>query len=150
MSEIPKPSDSVLRGKLLKTVAADAGPLVVGNLRGSLVPVPEATGGLVIPEDYDLPETAVKQINDRIRLEDRTPFEDPNGVIVAGQIFTSSIDPSHRRMVTSVYTRPSTGRSVADVHIEGSPGVSGGLSLEAVQQKIDEGVLAPVPPISPK
>jgi hypothetical protein len=138
--KLPK---SNLSGSLARNTSGKVGPLAVSSLRGSLATRSEKEKAKpsLAPDDYNLPELVAEKIDEIASNESLTPFEDPEGVIVPGRLFSSSTDPSRRRLITNVYSTPN-GNVVAKVHIEGAGGLRN-LSINDLQERINNGLLLP-------
>ena len=141
-------TESRLRGTLATKVAAKAGSTAVGKLRGSLLRSREGgedTPVSLIPKGYDWPAEATAALSLKMSaIEGKyTPYVDPNEAIRPGAVFTNPADPTRRRLVVSTYTYES-GKNIVVMHIEGETMLRN-VRPELVRQKIDEGMLIPVP-----
>lgn len=150
---------SRLKGSLVKRmgdIAADATvdstvpPDTLSRLRSTLHPMHEEETpepASLFPEGYRVSEEAAEIITRRIeRMREKSiaPYTDPDGVMVPGALFTKSGDPENRRLI--LYAgRNDRGRDMLVVHVEGMR-VAETILPEGFKQKLDEGILQPIPP----
>lgn len=146
-ASIPK-TESRLKGTLAKKVAEGAGSTAVSKLRGSLLRNIENGGDTSVapmPKGYDWPAGATEALSIKMAMIEgkSVPYEDPNGIIRPGAVFINPTDPTHRRLIALAYTYDSS-RDIVVMHVEGESALRT-LRPAFVKQKIDEGMLIPMP-----